>query len=581
MRTRTRRRVDVGLLVGGSVIAGLAGLAGAVVGHGEQVAAMWVQADLTENGSAQITEVVDWDFGSIPGKHGIYRVVPGLSPEAPVAVSSGSAPDDLLVTTEPEGTRLRVGDENRTVSGRHRYRLEYPLPGVVKGERLAWNAVGTEWEAGIASAEIHVLAPFDLLDPRCVEGVVGSEDPCVVRQVEPGHLVARVDDLDAGEGVSLDARRGLDLSPRPAAPEPPGPPPDHPGTGLLPPAGAATAGALAAGAVTLGIVRRAGRERVGAGGAAEAAWASGGGPLGEVRLDQEQLAEMATVEFAPPSELSPPQGGIVLAEEVQANHKVAWLIDAAIEGAVDLPTDGDGSAATRLVRTGPGSPETAPILDRAFDGRDELSLGHYDPDFAAAWRQLDRQLDTWHDSSGFWDRQAEGRRVATRVLGILAIVFGGLLVVGGGAAANRWGAGWLPLAVVGGLVTGAGIAATVAAWELHVRTVAGSAAWLRVESFRQFLAQSEAYHAEEAAKRGVLREYTAWAVAVGEIGRWSRAVQASTAIPADAGVHYVYAAPLLYSATAATATAPSSSSSGGGSIGSVGGGAGGGGGGSW
>jgi hypothetical protein len=68
----------------------------------------------------------------------------------------------------------------------------------------------------------------------------------------------------------------------------------------------------------------------------------------------------------------------------------------------------------------------------------------------------------------------------------------------------------------------------VRAWELRVRTPAGSGLWLwlRTESFRRFLAGSEAHHAEEAARRGHLREYTAWAVAVGEVDRWSRAVAA-------------------------------------------------------
>ena len=90
------------------------------------------------------------------------------------------------------------------------------------------------------------------------------------------------------------------------------------------------------------------------------------------------------------------------------------------------------------------------------------------------------------------------------------------------------------------------------------------------------------FHAEEAAKRGVLREYTAWAVAVGEIDRWARAVSASSAIPQDAGLNYVHMAPLLASSTSSASTAPSSSSSGGGGGGgSVGGGGGGGGGGSW
>jgi uncharacterized membrane protein len=165
------------------------------------------------------------------------------------------------------------------------------------------------------------------------------------------------------------------------------------------------------------------------------------------------------------------------------------------------------------------------------------------------------------------------------VIGGLAGVLGLGGVALGGALAARWGAAWLPLVLVAGLVSGAGIAAAVRGWELRVRTPAGSGLWLRVESFRRFLAGSETFHAEEAAKRGLLREYTAWAVALGEIDRWRRAVETSTVIPRDAGLGYVHMAPLLMAGTTAASTAPSSSGSGGG--GSVGGGGGGGGGGSW
>jgi uncharacterized membrane protein len=134
--------------------------------------------------------------------------------------------------------------------------------------------------------------------------------------------------------------------------------------------------------------------------------------------------------------------------------------------------------------------------------------------------------------------------------------------------------------VVGSLVSGGGFAAAVRGWELRVRTPQGSGLWLRVESFRRFLHASETFHAEEAAKRGVLREYTAWAVALDEIDRWAKAVAGSTAIPAESGLGYAHLAPILVSSTSSTSTAPSSSggSSGGGS---VGGGGGGGGGGSW
>ena len=161
------------------------------------------------------------------------------------------------------------------------------------------------------------------------------------------------------------------------------------------------------------------------------------------------------------------------------------------------------------------------------------------------------------------------------------MVLGAVVAFAGGFAASRWGSPWVALVVVGSLLAGGGLAAMIRGWELRVRTPLGSGLWLRVESFRRFLHQSETFHAEEAAKRGVLREYTAWAVALGEIDRWERAVEGSAAIPEDAGLGYVYMAPMLSHSTSSAATAPSSSGSGGGGGGSVGGGGGGGGGGSW
>jgi Predicted membrane protein (DUF2207) len=609
-------------MAGGSLAVGAAALVGGLFGDTERVERLWTVAELADDGSAQVSEVIDYDFGAVAtDKHGIFRVVPGLSPEAPITVESPDAPDAVQITTEAGGTRLRVGDAATTVSGRHRYLIEYPLDGVARGTVLDWEAVGTAWEVGIEEAEIHVVAPFELRDVGCFAGVSGSSAGCEVREVEPGHVMAVVDGLDAGEGVSIEASTGGDLAVAPAPPAPPTTAPDDPGTGLLPPAGAAAAGALLAAGATTVAVRRAGRERVGAGGPADAAWAEAGGagpgtggvgvgpdglPLppastSSVLVDERELEAMATTEFAPPEHLDPAHGGIVLTEEVRPEHKVAWLIQAAIDGTVDMnangaepgaepwtlsPGSGVGPADdVRLVRTGHGRPDDAAIFDQAFNGRDEIQLGGYDASFARAWAQLGGQLSSWRETSGFWESGGGIRKGAVRALGIVGGVVGTLAAVGGGALANRWGAPWLALAAGGGALAGAGLAAALRAWELRVRTPAGSAAWLRVESFRRFLAESEAYHAEEAAKRGVLREYTAWAVAVGEIDRWQRSVAAAAIPPAVAGVSYAYMAPLLLASTTSTATAPSSSGSGGfgGGFGggSVGGGAGGGGGGSW
>jgi Predicted membrane protein (DUF2207) N-terminal domain len=200
----------------------------AIVGDRERVERLWTTAVLADDGSAQITEVIDYDFGSQTDRHGIFRFVWDLSPEAPIRVDSPDAPDAIQVTTVAvdgrEGARIRIGDPNVTVSGRHRYRIDYPLPGVVRGTTLDWEAVGTGWEVGIDEAEIHVLAPFELLDATCSRGVSGSQGGCEVGEVAPGHLMTIVEGLDPGEGVSIEARTGSDLATAPTAPEPPATP---------------------------------------------------------------------------------------------------------------------------------------------------------------------------------------------------------------------------------------------------------------------------------------------------------------------------------------------------------------------
>ena len=78
---------------------------------------------------------------------------------------------------------------------------------------------------------------------------------------------------------------------------------------------------------------------------------------------------------------------------------------------------------------------------------------------------------------------------------------------------------------------------------LPVRSATGSALALRTESFRRFLAASEGRHVEWAWKQGLLREYSAWAVALGAATAWERALAASSVPP----VEYASGPLLVYS----------------------------------
>lgn len=580
LTVQKHRRLDVGALLVGLVALGLLAAAGLAWGGQERVASYWVGARVTPDGRTHVTEVIDYDFASNQ-RHGIFRDVPDVAPGTPVTASSTTAPDDVDVTWTGSTAHIRIGVPDKTISGRHRYTVEYTLDGAVAGGQLRWDAVGTGWEVPIDRASVHVAAPWSLADARCWQGTEGSTGSCSAATPAPGRLDAEASGLGEGKGLTVAAALGSQRGDTPALPSPAAP---AAGTSRATVFALALGAALVAAALTSRLVRRAGREWVAPGGATDAAW-GGTGAGSPVRCDAAELADLATTEFSPPAGVSPAQGGVVLAEAVSDEHRAAWLMQAAIDGYAEVEWGSD----PRLVRGDRRDGPTGAILDEAFAGRDRLPLGVYDSSFAAAWDRVGRELDGWSRTSGLWDQAAERRRRRVRRAGIVTY---------GVAAAATFFVAALVRGVPGGLVAvgaaaalgGAGWACFVRGWELRSRTPAGSAVWLRTESFRRFLAESEAHHAAEAAERGVLREYTAWAVAIGEIERWTAAVQgAGEAVTSARDCDWVDNAWTLPAMASMTAAGPSSGGdgSGGGYDGgfdggdSVGGGSGGGGGGSW
>ena len=156
--------------------------------------------------------------------------------------------------------------------------------------------------------------------------------------------------------------------------------------------------------------------------------------------------------------------------------------------------------------------------------------------------------------------------------GVAVAVFALLVVVG---LSLLFGA---PGAIAFAIVVPALVAFVAVPLHAAVAQRGGQRVALRTESFRRFLAASEGRHVQWAWEHGLLREYSAWAVALGTADAWQRAMERTSIPPAEltTGPLLVYAmAPSFSSAH----TAPSSSGGGAGSFGGGGGGVGGGGGG--
>ena len=125
-----------------------------------------VDIAIERSGDLLITEVIGYDFG-VQERHGIFRDVPvrlryddtydRIFPLDVVSVSASSGTPAEYVVEDADGqTRIRIGDPDITITGRHEYvivyRVEAALNGFAEHDELYWNAVGTEWDVLIRDA---------------------------------------------------------------------------------------------------------------------------------------------------------------------------------------------------------------------------------------------------------------------------------------------------------------------------------------------------------------------------------------------------------------------------------------------
>ena len=574
----------VGLLrhvaVGGSLLVGpflvLAGLMGGGT-HEERFDAKQVVVSPDGTDGVRIRETVDQDFGT-NNRHGYERIIPNdFGAATNVVAFSETAPDQVSVEDQGYQTRIRIGDPDTTIDGQHRYELSYTLPDAeITSGQLALDIIspGEDFETGRFEV---VLSGFELENPDCNVGTFNAVGGCeLVRDGDVYRVM--FEPLKAGDGITIGGRivsvsTPVDVPlPVPIDPRNSNPLPLAAGVGAL---------GAAAGLGGYRIARRQGRNEVGGGGAADAAYGSLGGPTRLVT--DKELDSMVTTEFVPPAGIRPWQGALLLNETVDNASVSAWFSDQIAVGVVELTGE-----SPQVLSAGPALATAEPITQERIStllGTDgQLELGKYQPELATLWSTVTGEQKQVAAASGWWIKFAPG--TAPKFPAALGAVTAVAAAVVGFCAWKGLLFSW-PVALLAGLAIPAVVAGVAYRPLLPQRSAAGSALALRTESFRRFLEASEGQHVEWAWKHGLLREYSAWAVALGAAQAWGRAVANSTVPPND---RLMQTAPLLmYShggdwSAARTAPAPSGGSGGSGggfSSGFSGGGGGGGSSGSW
>jgi uncharacterized protein (TIGR04222 family) len=572
-----------------------------------------VDVRIEPTGTIRVHEVIDYDFGVVP-KHGIFRDVPVRFDYPQKANHDRVYPLEVVSVQASEGTpaqytlesgdidgiglrRIKIGDPNRTISGRHTYDITYTLRGVLNGfedhDELFLNAIGPGWTVPIDRARVTVEAPADITRVGCFSGPVESNLSCETAASSGPTATFMQNDIARGSALTVVAAipKGVVPPPRPILEERF----SLAAAFSVTPVTAVVGGGLLL--VVLGgfafLIYRFGRDRRYVGSPVDQAFGTGDGPQEFVPVLHH---EETPVEFVPPDDLRPGQLGTLVDFSANPLDVTATIVDLAVRGYLvieEIPGESGilQKPDWKLTKKKDADAELKEyerkLLDALFEDGSEVRLSDLRYTFAQEMQEVQQALTDDAMSQGWFTRLPSIARMQWGFLGVLVLLAGvGLTIL----LAWRTHAALLGIPLVV-----AGILLMFGAYWIPQRTAKGTAVLRRTEGFRRFINESERERARFAERKNLFSEYLPYAIVFGATGKWAAAFAGLDDQPPDTSSWYVSSAPFTFLAFSSaidgftvstsgtlTSTPPSTSGSSGFSGGGFsGGGAGGGGGGSW
>jgi hypothetical protein len=490
----------------------------------ERITRYAAQIVIRRDGSMFVTETITYDFGS-NRRHGIFRAIPvrlrydgtydRIYPVTVRSVRSPDAPGQFAVRDDGSVVWIRIGDPRQTITGQHTYTLSYRVRGgltaIPGGDKLFWNAVGTQWDVPIDRATVQVSAPAAVTRAACFAGPFGSARSCQQAGITRGIAHFSQAGLGRHEGLTVVvaipagavATAGPILRERWSWQR----------AFALTPVSATAAGGLfavlaAAATVILVRRRRSGRH---CGPADRAAAANTGQAFGRGQLPTEP---------APPADLRPGQAGTLLKAAVTPREVTGTIVDLAVRGYLRIEDAGRGHLLrpdwrlVRLKKSGALLDYEQILLAGLFDGTAASRLSELGPDFARRLKQAQDSLYADVADRGWFTARPDRVRRAWLAIGVLMVVAGLIAVIV--AAAGTHHMGLVPISAVL-----AGLAAIAGSRRMPARTAEGAALARRVEGFRGFIQATAAAPAQAAGQPGTLYEYLPYAIIFGCTRQWA------------------------------------------------------------
>ncbi|MGH2588956.1 MAG: DUF2207 domain-containing protein [Dehalococcoidia bacterium] len=549
-----------------------------------------------------INEAIDVDFDGLQ-KHGIFR-------EIPVRFAYNKDHErvydlDVLSVTDADGTpwtyteeqsganvRIKIGDPDRTVSGRQSYRITYRVQDALNAfpdhDELYWNVNGPDWTVPTLSTSATVRLPGGIERATCFQGPSGSTTPCSFQETPDAVEYAATQPLQPGGQLTIvtGIRKGAVAEPQVALERKPRDP-----TRFFETVNPLTVGGtflVLLGGLGILITNwwKQGRDR-----RYTTIHYLTENPEEETRpLFQ---SHPVVVEFQPPEHLKPAQMGLLLDESADTKDATATIVDLAVRGYLtitEIPKKGIfGSKDWQLTRKRADTDglETYErlIVDGLFESGDEVKLSDlknkFHEDLSAAQTALykDAAARKWFSGNPSTVRNIwRGVAIAVAVAGV------GLTA----ALGFFFGAGMIGVPVI--LL---GVVLLIVAGSMPRRTAFGSELLRRVLGFRRYITTAETDRQRFNEQANIFAEYLPYAIVFGAVDKWANAFRDIDTEAATASWYYgaaAFSAPAFShdlesfssNVSSTIASTPGSSGSSGFSGGGFsGGGGGGGGGGSW
>jgi len=506
--------------------------------------AAWIT--IQRDGSILVTEKITYDLGS-DQRHGIFRVIPvrlrhdgsydRLYLIAVRSVRSPDAPDRYTVQNNGSSVRIRIGDPNRTITGQHTYTLSYLVRGsltaIPRGDKLSWNAVGTQWDVPIDRATVQVSAPVAVTRAACFAGPFRSARSCQRAGITDGIAHFAQAGLGPHEGLTavVAIPQGAVASVGPILQER--------WTwqrafAVTPVSAGAAGGLLAVLAATAAVVLARRRDRRHPG-----RYSGPAAPVVDARAGQAVLAfghGKPPMEPAPPADLRPGQVGTLLNAVVTPRDVTGTIVDLAVRRYLrieDALRSGHHLRPdwrlVRLKKSGGLLKYEQILLDGLFEGAATRSgaaatrLSELAPAFARRLKHAQDALYADAAERGWFTARPDRVRRTWLAIGAVMFAAGLVAVIVAAAGTHHLGLVPVPVALAGGvLIAGA-------RW-MPVRTAEGTALARRVAGFRNFLRTTTATQAQPAGQPDTLYDYLPYAIIFGCTQQWAAltAAQAGT-----------------------------------------------------